>query len=77
MHADSVPTAFRALIVEDEALIAEELRERLSRIGLTVIGAVDNADEGIAIAAGERTELVLMDIRLGRERRYSRRGRNS
>lgn len=68
MHADSVPTAFRALIVEDEALIAEELRERLSRIGFTVIGAVDNADEGIAIAARERPDLVLMDIRLKGEK---------
>jgi DNA-binding NarL/FixJ family response regulator len=64
MHADFVSPAFRALIVEDEALIVEELRERLSCIGFSVIGAVDNADEGIAIATRERPDLVLMDIRL-------------
>jgi DNA-binding NarL/FixJ family response regulator len=64
MHADFVSPAFRALIVEDEALIVEELRERLSCIGFSVIGAVDNADESIAIATRERPDLVLMDIRL-------------
>lgn len=54
----------RALIVEDEALIAEELKERLLRLGFSVIGAVDSADDGIAIATRERPDLVLMDIRL-------------
>jgi len=68
MHADFVSPAFRALIVEDEALIVEELRERLSCIGFLVIGAVDNADEGIAIATRERPDLVLMDIRLKGEK---------
>ncbi|HYK49903.1 MAG TPA: response regulator [Terriglobales bacterium] len=68
MHADSVPPAFRALIVEDEALIVEELIERLPYIGFSVIGAVDNADEGIAIATRERPDLVLMDIRLKGEK---------
>jgi DNA-binding response OmpR family regulator len=58
----------RALIVEDEALIAEELRERLSRLGFAVIAAVDTAEEGIAIATRERPELVLMDIRLRGEK---------
>jgi len=43
MPAEYMPRAPRALIVEDEALIAEELRERLSRIGFFVIAAVDTA----------------------------------
>jgi DNA-binding response OmpR family regulator len=59
MHAQP-----RALIVEDESLIAEELRERLSRLGFFVIAAVDSAEEGIAIAVRERPDVVLMDIRL-------------
>jgi CheY-like chemotaxis protein len=54
----------RALIVEDETLIAEELRERLAGLGFSVIAAVDSAEEGIAIATRERPDLVLMDIRL-------------
>lgn len=54
----------RALIVEDEALIGEELRERLSRLGFSVIATVDTAEEAIAIAVRERPDLVLMDVRL-------------
>ena len=64
MHADIVSSGARALIVEDEILIAEELRERLSRLGFSVIAAVDSADDGVAIATRERPDLVLMDIRL-------------
>jgi DNA-binding response OmpR family regulator len=54
----------RVLIVEDETLIAEELKERLSRLGFSVIAAVDSAEQGIAIATREHPDLVLMDIRL-------------
>ena len=61
----STPSAQpRALIVEDKILIAEELRERLSRLGFSVVAAVDSAEEGIAIAVREHLDLVLMDIRL-------------
>jgi DNA-binding NarL/FixJ family response regulator len=64
MQASVVPPKPRALIVEDETLIAEELRERLSRLGFSIIAAVDTAQEGILIATQERPDLVLMDIRL-------------
>ncbi len=64
MQANYISPEPRALIVEDEILIAEELKERLSRLGFSVIAAVDSADEGIAIATRERPDLVLMDIRL-------------
>ena len=64
MHADVISSEPRALIIEDEALIAEELRERLSRLGITVIAAVSSGEEGIEIATKERPDLVLMDIRL-------------
>ena len=64
MHADPVAPEPRALIIEDEALIAEELRERLSRLGITVIAAVSSAEQGVEIATRERPDLVLMDIRL-------------
>jgi DNA-binding response OmpR family regulator len=68
MHADVIPTTARALIVEDETLIAEELRQRLSYLGFSVIAAVGSAEEGIAIAIRERPDLVLMDIRLKGEK---------
>lgn len=60
----SIPPKPRALIVEDEILIAEELKERLALLGFSVIAAVDSAEQGIAIATRERPDLVLMDIRL-------------
>lgn len=58
----------RALIVEDETLIAEELKERLERFGFTVIAAVDSAEEGIRIATTQCPDLVLMDVRLRGEK---------
>jgi CheY-like chemotaxis protein len=58
----------RALIVEDETLIAEELKERLSLLGFSIVAAVGSAEEGIAIATRERPDLVLMDIRLEGEK---------
>ena len=64
MNADHTSPEPRALIVEDEILIAEELKARLSLLGFSVIAAVDSGEEGIAIATRERPDLVLMDIRL-------------
>lgn len=68
MQANLVSSKPRALIVEDEILIAEELKERLSLLGFSVIAAVESADEGIAIATRERPDLVLLDIRLKGEK---------
>jgi len=68
MHSEFDFPGLRALIVEDETLIAEELRERLSRLGFTIIAAVDCAAEGIDIATREHPDLVLMDIRLRGEK---------
>jgi diguanylate cyclase len=64
MQANLTSPKPRALIVEDEILIAEELKQRLSLLGFSVIAAVDSAEEGIAIATRERPDLVLLDIRL-------------
>lgn len=68
MQASYVAPKPRVLIVEDEILIAEELKERLLRLGFSVIAAVDSAEEGISVAIRERPELVLMDIWLKGEK---------
>jgi PAS domain S-box-containing protein len=52
------------LIVEDEALIAEEIRDHMERLGHTVAGIVDNAYDAVAAARDHRPGLVLMDIRI-------------
>ncbi|MCB9882134.1 MAG: response regulator [Planctomycetes bacterium] len=54
----------RLFVVEDEALIAEELRQRLHRLEYEVIGICDSGDAAIQEVAGTRPDLVLMDIRL-------------
>ena len=54
----------RILIVEDEALLAEEMSDRLMRLGYTVVEVVDSAAEAVAAAALLQPDLVLMDIRL-------------
>jgi len=54
----------RVLIVEDEALIAEELRQRLSHRGMHVVAAVNSCDAAIEHALRHRPDAILMDVRL-------------
>jgi two-component system, cell cycle response regulator DivK len=53
----------RILVVEDQEDLRAILRDLLSASGYTVIEAVDGAD-GVAQAASERPDLVLMDIQM-------------
>ena len=50
------------LIVEDEAIVAMDLREQLLGLGYQVCGIASNADKAIALARQHRPDLVLMDI---------------
>ena len=43
-------TPYRLLIVEDEALIAEETADRLTRLGYQVLGIADTGPQAIAMA---------------------------
>ena len=52
------------LIVEDEGLIALDLKMELERAGFTVVMIADNAADALASAEQLRPALVLMDIRL-------------
>jgi two-component system, cell cycle sensor histidine kinase and response regulator CckA len=52
------------LVVEDEALIAEELRDRLTAMGMTVVGAASSYKAAIDMATETRPNLCLLDIRL-------------
>jgi two-component system, response regulator PdtaR len=58
----------RILIVEDEWFIAVESEAILRAAGFHVVGIAVSADEAVALAAAERPDLVLMDIRLKGER---------
>ena len=57
-------TAPRILVVEDEALVAENLRRCLLDLGYGVAGIADTAKEAIALAREHKPDLVLSDIRI-------------
>ena len=54
----------RILIVEDEILIAEDLRLLLQRMGYQVVGTASSGAEAIRKAGQLHPDLVLMDVRL-------------
>jgi DNA-binding response OmpR family regulator len=59
----------RALIVEDEILIALELEEAMSDLGFEVADLAPNSREAYAMAMRHQPDIVLMDVCLdgGRE----------
>ncbi len=54
----------RILIVEDEAIVAEELKEDLERLGYAVAGIIDTGDQVVEAVASLKPDLILMDVRL-------------
>jgi PAS domain S-box-containing protein len=54
----------RILVVEDDAIIAMEIAERLQRMGCEVTGTVATGAEGVRMALASPPDLILMDIRL-------------
>lgn len=57
--------AVRILIVEDEPLIAEDLRAHLEELGYEVCAACDNALDAMTEIAARKPDLLLLDINLG------------
>jgi len=54
----------RILVVEDEAVVSEDLQQRLTLLGFEIAGAADTAYDAIRIATSERPDVTLMDIML-------------
>ncbi len=54
----------KILIVEDEPLIALELKEKLKDLGYQVVSSVSTAEKAIIKAETSQPDIVLMDIRL-------------
>ncbi|MFP5223047.1 MAG: response regulator [Acidobacteriota bacterium] len=50
------------LIVEDERIIALDLRSKVSRLGYVVVGMAHTGQEAVRLAAELSPDLVLMDI---------------
>ncbi|MDQ3814147.1 MAG: response regulator, partial [Armatimonadota bacterium] len=54
----------RILVVDDESIIAMDLRQKLTRLGYDVPATASSAEEALEKVAELRPDLVLMDIRL-------------
>jgi PAS domain S-box-containing protein len=52
------------LVVEDEAIVALDLSQRLTRLGYRVIATVDQGEKAVAATLTHNPDLVLMDLRL-------------
>jgi PAS domain S-box-containing protein len=57
-------TKTKVLIVEDEAIVAADLANKLRQLGYEIIGGVASGEEALTIASERRPDVVLMDIRL-------------
>lgn len=54
----------RVLVVEDESLIAEEIKDRLERMGVNVVAMVTSGEDAVLRAGELHPNIILMDIRL-------------
>jgi PAS domain S-box-containing protein len=57
-------TASRILVVEDEAIVALDIRTQLERLGYTVVGTAGTVPQACQMAVELQPDLVLMDIHL-------------
>lgn len=55
---------FTVFIVEDEAIVAEDLSRKVRQLGYQVAGISRTGEEGVRLVHERRPDLVLMDIRL-------------
>jgi AmiR/NasT family two-component response regulator len=53
------------MIVEDEGIVALDLRRRLDDLGFAVVGHASDAEEALRGVRAEAPDVVLMDINLG------------
>lgn len=58
----------RAIVVEDEFIIALELEMLLAELGIEVVGSASTGEKALALAASIKPDFVTMDIKLPGER---------
>src|SRR5699024_2668066 len=56
--------ARRVVIAEDEALIRLDLAEILLEEGYTVVGEAADGEQAVELAASQRPDLVVMDVKM-------------
>jgi PAS domain S-box-containing protein len=54
----------KVLIVEDEPIVALDLKQELEMLGCEVLGVAESGDEALVAAGVHRPDLALMDVRI-------------
>ncbi len=54
----------RILVVDDERVVSLDIQDALTRLGYAVAGQAATGEQALALAASERPDLAIMDIRL-------------
>ena len=54
----------RVLVVEDEYFLADEMAQVLQELGAQVVGPVPTLEKALAVLAGERVDVAVLDINL-------------
>ena len=57
-------SSINILIVEDEAIVAADLKNKLGRIGYGVSGIAPDGAQAVEMALNQKPQLILMDIQL-------------
>ena len=55
-------TVTKVMIVEDEAIVAEDLKDQLEEMSYNVCGIADNASDAISLAIETKPDVIMMDI---------------
>jgi DNA-binding response OmpR family regulator len=63
--------ARRALVVEDEPLIAMLIEDMLVELGFAVVGPAARLERAMAMAREESFDLAILDINLGNEQSFA------
>jgi CheY-like chemotaxis protein len=63
-HAQSLPTAKRVLVVEDELMIRMLLEDMLSELGYTVAAEAARVDEALEATKHADFDLAILDVNL-------------
>jgi DNA-binding NarL/FixJ family response regulator len=59
---------FKILIVEDEVLVAMDIKEMLTRLGYQVIGLADRLSSALSLFTQHEPDLLLCDVKIKGER---------
>jgi len=54
----------KILIVDDEVVVAEDIRRQLHSLGYTVVGVVSSGNDAVYVAGEHRPDVILMDVKL-------------